>query len=146
MANTFLPEDNKLYYTDTKYKPREDFEDAGYDLRSTKEFLINPGEIKVVPTGVSVSLLSTFFGYVTGRSSMNAKGLIVHQGVIDPGYRGEIKVVLQNLSDKPIMIYEGDRIAQMLILRFERINRMLKGKAPEDTNRGAKGFGSTGRR
>ena len=44
------------------------------------------------------------------------------------------------------MVYEGDRIAQMLILRFERVNRMLKGKAPEDTQRGAKGFGSTGRR
>ena len=133
-----------IYYETPSMKPRHHEEDAGYDLRASQDITIEPGKIALVPTGVSVELLSTSVGYVTGRSSMNSAGIIVLQGVIDPGYRGEIKVVLQNFTEESYHIKKGERIAQMLLLEFQRA-QVVEGKAPQNTSRGAKGFGSTGK-
>ncbi len=76
---------------------------------------------------------------------MNAKGIMTLQGTIDPEYRGEIRVVLHNLTDEDFEISKGDRIAQMLLMEFNPDYNALIGKAPQDTLRGANGFGSTGR-
>lgn len=131
-----------LYYT-KGYKPRVSSGDAGVDLRSIGEHVLEPNEIKLIPTGVSWDT-EGFWGLITGRSSMNLKGLIVHQGVIDRTYRGEFKVVLQNLTDQPITIKDGERIAQCVILSsYTDEASLVEGVAEENTQRGTGGFGST---
>jgi len=136
-----------IYVKEDYLKPRHHPEDAGLDLRAATELTLNPGDIAVVPTGVSWEISNGHFAYITGRSSMNSKGIIVHQGVVDAGYRGEWKVVLQNLSKTPYEIREGDKIAQAVILaEHTHLIQIKQGEADDSTSfRGSKGFGSTGR-
>lgn len=122
--------------------------DAGLDLSVSEDFTIEPFEVKMVPTSVSVELPRGTFGYVTGRSSWGKRGLWVFQGTIDEGYRGEIGVVLCNLSGEPISIMAGTKIAQMIILPFVHVKPELRSgesrrrRGPLD--RGTRGFGSSG--
>jgi len=104
---------------------------------------IEPGETVAVPTGIALGLPPDFGALVEDRSGMAVKGLTTLAGVIDPGYRGEIKVVLTNLSASPYAIAVGDRIAQLRIVQrlqasFELVETL------DETKRGAGGFGSTG--
>lgn len=134
----------RVYYT-KGYEPRVSIGDAGMDLRSIGTHVLQPKEIKLIPTGVSWDT-NSYWGFITGRSSMNLKGLIVHQGVVDKTYRGEFKVVLQNLTEEPIEITDGERIAQCVILKsYTNEVALVEGRAPEDTLRGTGGFGSTNR-
>lgn len=137
----------KLYYSNEEYKPRYVQGDAGIDLNSVERVLLQPGDKALISTGVSwADVPAEFFAYITGRSGMNAKGIHVHQGVVDASYRGEWKVVVQNMSKQPYIINKGDRIAQAVILRhWGHLLTFAEGQAPEDTERGANGFGSTGR-
>src|SRR5919107_5730643 len=93
--------------------------DAGYDLRAVEAFALAPGERSVVPTGVALALPPGVAGLVVPRSGLAARhGLSVVNGpgLIDPGYRGEVKVVLVNLGGEPYKGEPGDRIAQLVLV------------------------------
>ena len=120
--------------------------DAGADLRSTQTLSIEPGERKLVSTGVSIALPNGYVGLVHPRSGLAAKnGITVLNapGTIDAGYRGEIMVTLLNTSGEIFRIERGDRIAQLLIQKFEVPNFIGVQTLP-GSDRGEAGFGSTG--
>jgi dUTP pyrophosphatase len=103
-----------------------------------------PGATALVRTGLAMELPSTHGALVEDRSGLAVRGITTLAGVIDPGYRGELKIVLTNLTPEPQVIAPGHRIAQLRIVerieaRFEETDRL------EDTERGEGGFGSTGR-
>jgi len=120
--------------------------DAGADLRSRINAIIPPGEYVNIPTGVKVVIPYEYVGLVFSRSGLATRcGLRLSNcvGVIDSGYRGEILVPLYNDSDEVQTVTEGDRIAQLLIMRVELPEFMAVEQLPE-SERGEGGFGSTG--
>lgn len=121
---------------------------AGLDIRANTEktIAISPLERVIVPTGLYVELPEGFEMQIRPRSGMAAKfGLTVlnSPGTIDPDYRGEIKVILANVSSEAYELKPGERIAQMVVSRFERIEWVAADKL-SDTDRGDGGFGHTG--
>src|SRR3954452_22233150 len=91
--------------------------DAGFDLCSMEEIVIEPLESRIVQTGLAIQIPKRYFGYICSRSSRAKDGLVVEGGVVDGSYRGEILIILYNQSktqQKRIEI--GDRVAQILIL------------------------------
>ena len=121
--------------------------DAGADLRSAVEVTLQPFERQLVPTGVAIALPPGTVGLVHPRSGLaHRHGLSVVNapGTIDEGYRGEIKVCLINLDPSmPITLARGDRIAQLVIQRYESAD-FCEVDDLDDTARGAGGHGSTG--
>ncbi|WP_422758945.1 dUTP diphosphatase [Paenarthrobacter sp. C1] len=121
--------------------------DAGADLRSTIDLVLEPGERRLVPTGVSVALPFGTVGLIHPRSGLAAKhGITVVNapGTIDAGYRGEISVCLLNTDrTEAFRINRGDRIAQLVIQRIEIADFRIVDELP-GSERGAGGFGSTG--
>jgi dUTP pyrophosphatase len=117
--------------------------DAGIDLFAASPSTLFPGVVRAVSTGVSVAIPDGMCGLVLPRSSMGQGGIIIPNspGLIDSGYRGEIKVLLKNISDDPYKIQRGDRIAQLVIMPV-----LLPQFVDlwNDTERGTGGFGSTG--
>lgn len=102
-----------------------------------------PGSTAPVPTGIALEFPSTHGALVEDRSGLAVRGITTLAGVIDPGYRGELKVVMTNLSTAPVEIKPGDRIAQLRIV--QRIQAQFhEVDEHADTARGARGFGSTG--
>ncbi|HVE14757.1 MAG TPA: dUTP diphosphatase [Elusimicrobiota bacterium] len=119
-------------------------DDAGLDLYSLEDSELAPGAGATVKTGVAVAVPAGHVGLVADRSSMARRGLKTAGGVIDAGYRGELGVVLWNISREPQAIKKGERIGQLLIVPIAvPAVKEVDGHAP--TARGAKGFGSTGR-
>ena len=122
--------------------------DAGYDLHAAEEAAIGPGERASVGTGVAVALPDGVAGLVVPRSGLAARhgiALVNAPGLIDPGYRGEIRVLLLNSDRRErFEVAVGDRIAQLLLVRVEAAELHEAGSL-EDTARGGGGFGSTGR-
>lgn len=106
--------------------------DAGYDLYSMEEYLLQPCERKVFPTNLSLALPHGYYARIAPRSGLAAKhGIDVLAGVIDAGYRGDYGVVLLNTSSEPLQITKGMRIAQMIIERchqveFEQVDELEK--------------------
>jgi dUTP pyrophosphatase len=122
--------------------------DAGVDLRSTIELSLKPGERAVVPTGIAVAIPERYAALVQPRSGLAARhgvSIVNTPGLIDAGYRGEIKVIAINLDpDEAFEIRRGDKIAQLVIYPVpETVWREVE-ELPE-SDRGAAGFGSTGR-
>ena len=118
---------------------------AGADLSASEAVTLAPGERAAVATGLHVEIPRGHVGLVWPRSGLAVRhGIDTLAGVIDSDYRGELKVVLVNHGAEPFSISPGDRIAQLLVQRVERA-RFLRADKLEDTTRGAKGFGSTGR-
>lgn len=121
-------------------------EDAGMDLCSVVDTTLAPGVPQAVPTGLSIELPPGFEAQVRPRSGLAFKHAITvpnSPGTIDPGYRGEVKVILLNLGQNPYSIAKGDRIAQMVIARYEAVE--LVETDLSETLRGEGGFGSSGR-
>lgn len=123
---------------------------AGMDLRAnlTEPMILKPLQRCMVPTGLHIELPAGVEAQVRPRSGLAAKyGITVlnSPGTIDADYRGEIKVILVNLSGEEFVIHHGDRIAQMIIARHERAE-LLRVDALGETSRGTGGFGHTGRR
>lgn len=125
--------------------------DAGADLTSTEQILIPAGGHRLVGTGVRIALHHGQAGLVYSRSGLAAKeGVFVLNapGLIDAGYRGEIKVILANFSDADYLVRKGDRIAQLVIQRVETPELLILSQdefeALPATERGNGGFGSTG--
>lgn len=121
--------------------------DAGVDLVTTADVVIEPGERAVVGTGVAIALPVGFAGFVHPRSGLAARvGLSVVNtpGTIDAGYRGEIRVCLINHDlREPIELRRGDRIAQLVVQRVEHVVFTEVAELPE-SERGVGGYGSTG--
>ena len=123
--------------------------DAGYDLRCADGFSLWPGERTTVATGVAVALPPGVAGLVTPRSGLAAShgiSIVNGPGLIDPNYRGEIRVVLVNLGDARFEAAAGDRIAQLLLVPFVTPEAYLVDELPPSSDgRGENGFGSSGR-
>ncbi|MCK9304788.1 MAG: dUTP diphosphatase [Bacteroidales bacterium] len=122
---------------------------AGLDLRAAipEPVTLSPLERAMVPTGIFIELPSGYEAQVRPRSGLAAKhgiSIVNTPGTIDSDYRGEIKVILVNLSSQPFILNPGERIAQMVIARYERISWREADKLSE-TERGEGGFGSTGK-
>jgi len=122
--------------------------DAGLDLVAAVAVTLKPGERALVPTGVAVAIPSGYAGLVlprSGRALREGLGLANSPGLIDSGYRGELKVVLINLDiEEPICINRGDKIAQLVVQRIGSVELEVTDELPP-TERGAGGFGSSGR-
>ncbi len=121
---------------------------AGMDLRADlkEEMLLQPNEIKLVPTGLYMQLPVGFEAQIRPRSGMGYKGITIPNapGTIDADYRGEIKVILMNLTQEAFRIENGDRIAQMVIARCTQV-AWEEVEVLEQTERGVGGFGHTGK-
>ena len=122
--------------------------DAGLDLVAAQDVTLKPGERAAVPTGIAIALPEGFAGFVharSGRALNEGLALANAPGVIDSGYRGEVKVIVVNLDDSsPVYIKRGEKIAQLLIQRIERAEVNVVDDLPASP-RGKGGFGSTGR-
>lgn len=119
--------------------------DAGYDLRSPITGRIYAGEAVVIDTGVHVQIPVGYVGMLKSKSGLNVKHDIVGEGVIDSGYTGSIRVKLYNHGAESYMIECGDKISQLVILPIITPELELVTEL-EETDRGNKGFGSTGRK
>ncbi len=121
--------------------------DAGADLVTGVDVTLAPGERALVPTGVAIALPEGFVALVHPRSGLAARhglSIVNTPGTVDSGYRGEIKVLLINHDPvEPIRLKRGDRIAQLVIQRYERARFVAVEALPESV-RGSGGYGSTG--
>ena len=121
-------------------------EDAGMDLCALEPAVLEPGKPQAVPTGLAIELPPGYEAQVRPRSGLALKHAITipnSPATIDPGYRGEIRVILLNLGEHPYAIERGDRIAQLVIAKYEAID-WEEGELGGSV-RGEGGFGSSGR-
>jgi len=120
---------------------------AGFDIPSCQYCCIDPGEFKLVETGLFISpvnnfdLIKDYYIQINPRSGLTKQRIIVYVGTVDNDYTGEIKVNLENRSNDIFIINMGDRIAQGIVLKYYR----AEGVRVKDYMRGNNGFGSTGR-
>ena len=124
-------------------------EASGFDLTAyvKDDFIIKPKEYKIIPTGLIMEIPKGYEGQIRPRSGLAAKnGITVlnSPGTIDSDYRGEIKIILINLGIKEFLILPGMRVAQMVISPITQVELNVFTKIKSDTDRGNKGFGSTG--
>lgn len=118
--------------------------DAGADLTISRHVTINPNGRAQLPTNMAIAIPDGFYGQVLARSStFHKRGLVVHSGVIDSGYRGEVMIVVFNPGPRAVFVQEGERLAQIILLPVTRAaykpeRTLAKGERAE------KGFGSTG--
>ena len=121
--------------------------DAGLDLRSTQDAVLEPFQRMMVPCGIAVAIPEGYAGLVIPRSGLAAKhgiSIVNAPGLIDSGYRGEIKVILVNLdANEPFVIQKGDRIAQLMITPVPVVT-LCPTDSLDETDRGTGGFGSSG--
>lgn len=120
--------------------------DAGMDLHAVEPAILPPGKPVLVPTGLAIELPEGFEAQIRPRSGMALKHAITlpnSPATIDPGYRGEIQVILLNLGTEPYNIAVGDRIAQMVVARYEAVT--WEEADLQESARGRLGFGSSGR-
>ena len=119
---------------------------AGYDVRAAEDVTLEPGEIRLVGTGFALEIPEHLECQVRPRSGLALKhGITVPNspGTIDPDYRGEDRVILQNLGPEAVTLSRGERIAQLVFARFET-PELVEAETLTATGRGAGGFGSTG--
>lgn len=146
-----MPSTSKLILKYTKVIPeafaptKGSMKSAGYDLKSAYDYMIPARGKEIVDTGIKIELPEGCYGRIAPRSGLAAKHFIdVGAGVVDEDYRGVIKVVLFNHSDKDFEVKKGDRIAQLICekIYYPEIEEV---KELSDTMRGEGGFGSTGK-
>lgn len=126
-----------------KYAHTGPYGDLAADLYSVEAVTVEPHRSALVATGLAMAFPAGYGALVEDRSGLAVRGITTLAGVIDPGYRGEIKVVLINITDAPVTLAAGDRVAQLRIVqrieaRFEESDDL------DGTHRGEGGFGSTG--
>lgn len=118
--------------------------DAGYDIYAPCDFGIHSLQNTFIKLGVCVEIPKGYTGLLLGRSSMNKKGIICMTGVIDSGYTGELGGMFFNTTSDAIAIHKGERICQLVILKLADIEKAEHVEELENSERGDKGFGSTG--
>lgn len=132
--------------------------DVGLDIRSIEDVVLRPGETRVIKTGVKLKLPKGYEAQVRPRSSISKRGVLIHLGTVDNGYRGEVGVTATNLASsgdknwcevslghpRTIKIRKNDRIAQLVIKKYEEVELIKVQEVDENTKRGSKGYGSTG--
>ena len=122
--------------------------DAGMDLHAAEDVVMKPGERASVGTGIAIAIPEGYAGFVVPRSGLAAKhgiGVVNAPGLIDSGYRGEVRVLLVNLDQSDAFeVRRGERIAQLVIQHVEEATLREVGELPPSA-RGVGGFGSTGR-
>jgi dUTP pyrophosphatase len=122
---------------------------AGMDIRANLDVdvVLKPGERKLVPTGLYISLPMGYEAQMRPRSGLALKSgisLVNTPGTIDADYRGEIGIILINLSSESFTIHDGDRISQMVVKQYETVE-WLECETLDETSRGEGGFGHTGK-
>lgn len=129
---------------EAKLPTRAYHDDAGLDFYTIEECTIAPGERRALRTGVAITIPSGYVGLFWDKSGLaGTSGLKTMGGVIDAMYRGEIWVILHNLSDTPYQVSMGSKLAQLLIQKIE-LPEVCEVSELGDTIRGEKGFGSSG--
>ncbi len=118
--------------------------DAGLDLFSAVDEVLAAGEVKPIPTGIKLAIPEGYVGLVWDKSGISLQGVHRLAGVVDAGYRGEVRVVMANLGREPFVIKKGMKIAQMLIQPVAAPD-VIEADDLDETSRGEGGFGSTGR-
>jgi len=123
---------------------------SGMDLAANidGQVKIDPGKSSIIPTGISLSIPKNFEVQIRPRSGLAAKNqisILNTPGTIDADYRGEIKVILINLGNKPFVVEKGARIAQMVLCPLVKA-KLKEVKNLDETDRGSGGFGSTGKK
>jgi len=121
---------------------------SGMDIRACleKPLKLNPGDIKLIPTGFALSIPLGYEAQVRPRSGLalnHGIGMVNSPGTIDSDYRGELGIVLINWGDEPVVINRGERVAQLIISRVYRAE-LLEVEHLDETDRGEGGFGHTG--
>lgn len=122
-------------------------DDAGYDLYSRIDAVLEPLSGMAIPVGFAMELPAGYEAQIRPRSGLAAKHHITvtnSPGTVDANYRGEIKAILYNLGREPFVIQRGDRIAQMVICKLLEIN-LIEATELSETDRGSGGFGSSGK-
>ena len=126
---------------------RQHATDAGYDLVARDDVVLGPGERALVPTGIAIAIPPGYAGFVQPRSGLAIQhgiSIVNTPGLIDSGYRGEVKVVLVNLdAHEKFTVRRGDRIAQLVVQRVADVT-WHEVASLDDTARGVGGHGSTG--
>ena len=121
--------------------------DAGLDLRSAVDAIVDPGARVMIPTGVAVAIPEGHAGLVLPRSGLASRHgltMVNSPGLIDAGYRGEVICAAVNLDrETPVKVHVGDRIAQLVVVALPDVRPVWSDELPE-TRRGQSGFGSTG--
>ena len=118
--------------------------DAGYDLRTPKADMIHAKGSLVIDTGVHIEIPEGYAGVICSKSGLNVKHGIISDGLIDSGYTGSICVKLYNLSDKSYIFEAGDKISQIMFIPILSVG-LKKTLTLKNTERGDRGFGSTGK-
>lgn len=122
--------------------------DAGLDLAAVERAVLRPGERAVVPTGIAVAIPEGFAGFVQARSGLAMRhgiAVVNSPGLVDSGYRGELRVILLNTDrDETFVVEAGDRIAQLVVLPVPELDLVEVEELPE-SERSVRGFGSSHR-
>lgn len=118
--------------------------DSGYDLKTTRPFKLLPNQTKLIPTSLFLELDKNIEAQVRPKSSISAKGIIVHFGTVDSDYRGEVQVVMQNLNLHGVEFEAGQKIAQIIFNEKTDVVLEQTEDIENNTTRGTGGFGSTG--
>lgn len=118
-------------------------DDCGLDLFTLEGAIIKPGDGHVFTTGIAAEFKTGYCGMLTDRSSMAKRGFKLAGGIIDPGYTGELKVVLRNVTNHDLSVKAGDKIAQLLLLPMITPEVVIVEEL-EESERGERGFGSSG--
>jgi dUTP pyrophosphatase len=136
----------QLLHPDARPPARGRPGDAAYDLTCVESFVVRPGERRMVSTGVAVAIPRGVAGLVLPRSGLAHRygiACVNSPGLIDPNYRGELRVILVNHGEETYRAHAGDRIAQLLLVPFWAPELRVVDELPE-TERGGRGFGSSG--
>ena len=132
----------KIYLTSTAKTPLKSYADsAGFDLYADETVLVLPKEQSWVNIGVCMQIPLGYCGIIYSRSGLASKGITVCNGVVDPGFSGEVKVLLFNLSCKEYVVEKGTRFAQII---FHKTAKVFFDNFNFDSKRNNKGFGSSG--
>ena len=134
----------KKIHKDAKLPGYSHVGDAGLDLFSVMECVLKGGEVRSISTGIQVAIPDGYVGLIWDKSGISLENIHRLAGVVDAGYRGEIKIVMTNLSTEAFSIEKGMKIAQMLIQPVVKV-KVLDSEDLDETTRGENGFGSTGK-
>lgn len=118
--------------------------DSGYDLKTKYAFKLLPNQVKLIPTSLFLELDKHIEAQVRPKSSISAKGILVHFGTVDSDYRGEVKVIMQNLNDFGVEFEAGQKIAQIVFNEKTEVVLEQTEDIENNTDRGTGEFGSTG--